>query len=134
MSWAIDNPGPGLSHVQTCLVLPNAARGTKCSQNQQKFSLNEQTVQRVRQVQSDFLAPAAALLRGRRDRPDGEEGSPPRALPGTPLYRQGGGWLSLGTDVTVAAAISTVWCRRRRLGHLGAPTIFEWLWRRDSTS
>ena len=41
-----------------------------------------------------------------------------------------GGWLSLGTDVTIAAAISTARCRRRRLA---APTIFEWQWRRKTT-
>ena len=42
----MDNPG--LSHVQTSPVQPNAASDANCSRNQQKFSLtdvHEQTVQ-----------------------------------------------------------------------------------------
>ena len=61
----MDNPG--LSHVQTSPVEPNAAHSTKCSLNQQTFSLNdayEQTVQRVHQVQEDLLSLGSAARRG----------------------------------------------------------------------
>ena len=119
-----------LSHVQPSPVQASAACNTKCSQNQLKFILNdvqEQTVQQVHQAQEDLLplGAAAPLWHGR---PGGGKGGRLRgALPGSPLSPlrlPGGGWLSQGTDVTIAAAITTARCRRR----LDAPTKFELLW------
>ena len=44
------------------------------------------------------------------------------ALPGSPLCRLGGGWLSQGTDVTIAPVVTTALCMRRKLN---AATKFE---------
>ena len=124
----MDNPG--LFHVQISLVQPNAAHYTKCSRNLRKFSLNdvhEQTVQRVHQVQADLLSlGVAAPPRRQRGRLGGGGGRlQGGALPSSHLRLPSGGWLLQRTDVTIAAAITTALCRRRRLD---APTKFECQW------
>ena len=88
----MDNPG--LSHLQASPVQPNAASGTKCSRDQQKFSLNdahEQTVQRVHQVQVDLLSlgAAAPLRRQRGHLGGGGGGCLQGALPGSPPLPRG---------------------------------------------
>ena len=140
---------PGLSHVQTSPVQLrfNAASNTKCSRNQRILGLNDvqQTVQRVHQVQEDllFLGSVAPLRRRRGSleragggRGGGGEGgglrSPlrlPQQLPPPPRRRMAH-WLSQGTDFTIAAAIATAQCRRRRLK---AATKFELPWPCNST-
>ena len=109
---------------------PVVANAAGISEN--SASVKEQTVQQVLQVQSDLLSlSAAALLCRRRGRVLAN--SPPRprgvdrlpgTLPGTPLCRPGGGWLSLGTNVTIAAAISTAW---RRLSLRGGLVLRQYL-------